>query len=106
MDEQTLATRILTDAERHAEERGMRLGDGAHGFFEQHARNAARELVSDPQLSEGKVRAMVAVFERLIDEMIGSSQTIKGYAAGHPGVIGEDTLADALRKLCPIFPFC
>ena len=84
----------------------MRLGDGAHQSFEQYAREAARELVRDPGLSEGKVRAMVAVFERLIDEMIGSSKAIRGYSKRHPGVIGEDTLARALRKLCPIFPFC
>jgi hypothetical protein len=106
MDRNDLAERIFQEAESYANHRQMRFGPGAREFFDQHAQNAANEMRQQPSISEGHVRAMIAVFERLVDEMISASKEIPGYASANPGTIGEDTLAAALRKLCPIFPFC
>jgi hypothetical protein len=105
MDE--ASRRILAEAERYARQRGKRLGPGARSLFEAATVRAAQDLAATrrDQLVRRTHETEVA-FHRMIDEMIRAIDEIPGYEQAHPGVIGEETLMRAMRRLCPLFPFC
>ena len=103
----TDSSSILRLAEEYASAKGYRFGHGAEGYMRDHAAQAEAEIA---QLSVGerdtKLKEAERNFAKLIDGMIEAAHNIDGYEAGHPGAIGEDTLAQALGNLCPLWPFC
>ncbi len=87
--------------------RSYRLGSGAKGDFERSITRAVREIQSLPPREQRKsFEEAVTNFRLFIDVMIDESERIPGYQNSHFRTIGEDTFRAALRKLCPIWPFC
>lgn len=91
-------------------ERGYRLNSGAGDDFKRFAKQAAEviEYIPIEQLErrKKKVDEYEDNISLVIDTMIGVSKTIPGYNEKHYRVIGEQALLEALRKLCPVWPFC
>jgi hypothetical protein len=104
MDQEELAAAILKHADAYAADRGRRFGDDAYHDIQRFARRAATDIAQLPvAVQPGQLKLVNLSFERLIDEMIGAAQDIKGYDSTR---IGEQTLGRALAKLCPLYPFC
>ena len=98
---------ILDAAGIYASGKGYRFGVPAYDSMRYHASNAGAEIDRLPTDAQGaKLNEAKDNFAKLIDEMIKAAQTIPGYQDKHPDTIGEDTLLEALGKLCPIWPFC
>lgn len=110
MDVDEIARRLLDAAMQRAKANGVRLGFGADQFFALRAPEAARAIIERARNTgapiEPLVRTAQLAFERLVDEMLAARKDIPGYIDRHPGVIGEDTLASAMRRLCPLWPIC
>jgi hypothetical protein len=105
IEERLDGQRLFTSASRRAESQGYHFGPGADQFFRQTSDEAATKIVSAGG-TEDLIKAGEVAFDRLVDEMIAASRSIPGYAARHPDVIGEETLAKALSRLCPLWPIC
>ena len=109
MNQDELATLLFAAAQSRAASRGLRLGDGAHHQIRYFAdQGASRILAQSPNADAATpvVSEAAKAFDRLIDEMASAASTIPGYESLHPNVIGEQTLAAAMSKLCPLFPIC
>jgi hypothetical protein len=109
MNPNDLAKELITAAERRASMYGMQLGHGADADIRQFARTGASQMFAahpTPEPPTQMVEEAKAAFERLIDEMVLAASEIPGYQTAHPGTIGEETLARALSRLCPLFPIC
>jgi hypothetical protein len=108
MNQHELAETLVSAAEKRADAHGMKFGEGADGDIRRFARTAAERLCSDTAGGPPTdvISTATGAFERLVEEMVSQASQIDGYAAAHPGVIGEQTLARALSKLCPLFPIC
>lgn len=107
-DELGLKQEFIEYAEAYAASKGYRFGSGAKIMFrDEFAINAANALmnVNTSQIAVEKNRSREAT-RKLIDRMIYEANTIPGYAEKSPGVIGEQTLANAQRFLCPLWPIC
>ncbi|MEM9973704.1 MAG: hypothetical protein AAF771_05945 [Pseudomonadota bacterium] len=113
-DDASTATRIFAHAERHAARLGYRFGDGSDQDVRQLADMAVAEVrIADraglefsPMGAEVRMRQAEAALEVLVEQMVIAANEIPGYADSHPGVIGEQSLREALRKICPIWPIC
>jgi len=109
MNRDDLAKALFATAERRAEKHGMHLGQGAdidiRGFAES---GADRIMAQGPDITAQNPAVLNAhaAFEKLIDEMVRAATEIDGYREAYPATIGEQTLARALSKLCPLFPIC
>ncbi len=99
LTEVDIAERLRRAVDERARHHGVRLGAGADSDIAQFVKEAAKKVARDPSRMNEAERA----FERLIDEMFAASTRIKDY---QPGLVGERTLADALSRLCPMFPIC
>lgn len=87
--------------------RGYRLGSGADYDFRDAIRRAAEDIEKLPEsVQRARVDQANRAFKTLIDAMIIESREIAGYQDRNFRVIGEQTLMEALRKLCPLWPFC
>lgn len=87
--------------------RGYRFGYGAEGVFRDAIQRAAKDIQSLPaDLQRTRVEQAVNNFRLVIDTMIIASRNIPGYQNSHYRVIGEQTFAEAMQKLCPLWPFC
>lgn len=103
----TDAEDIIAFSENHAKSKGYRLGDGVRSVLLEKARVASAEITQMPiGEQQEKLQELQTNFTLMIEEMIKASKSIPGYSASHPGVIGEATLGEAFRKLCPLWPFC
>ena len=107
MNRDDLTKNLIAAAEQRASTHGMRLGPGADNDIRRFATTGASQMFAahtppEPQ----KIEEAKAAFERLIDEMVLAASEIPGYRAAQPGIIGEQTLARALSRLCPLFPIC
>lgn len=102
-----IAARLYEAAEGRAKMRGYRFGDGSESDMKSLAGRAAQTLNESSEApSNAVLRAAEVAFERLVDGMIEASEQISGYRKAHPGVIGERTLARAMKQLCPLWPIC
>ena len=109
MKRDDLEKALWTAAERKAQMHGVRLGQGADADVHQFARTGAdRILQAHPEVvpNDRVVKDAEAAFEKLIDEMVSAASEIAGYREAYPDTIGEQTLARALSRLCPLFPIC
>lgn len=110
MDGQQIAKRLFDAAVERARNQKVRLGNGADNDIRALSRKAASEIIRHSEATNSSIEAMVRsserIFENLIDEMLFSRSKIPGYQNSYPGVIGEQTLALALRELCPMWPIC
>jgi hypothetical protein len=91
----------------YAASRGYRLGSGAYENFKKFSATAAEDIegsASDDRTA--RLREAGRNLAGLVDRMIIEASSIPDYETKNPGVIGEDTLLQALRKLCPIWPVC
>lgn len=87
--------------------RGYRFGAGARTYFRQAFERAARDIQSlPPNEQRARLEQAVANSKLVIDRMIIESGHIPGYRDSHFRVIGEQTFHAAMRKLCPVWPFC
>ncbi len=105
-----LANALFRAAERAAATHGVRLGHGADGDIRRFAQTAADRLLADGggrvSLTDRAASDATAAFTRLVEEMVLASSQIPNYRERHPGIIGEETLARALARLCPLYPIC
>src|SRR5262245_3386896 len=108
LDPTFLAEQFFAAAQRRAQSYGVTLGQGADHDIRQFAVTGAGRILLQPDGSvrDAEIQSALKAFERLVDEMFAASREIPGYAVSNPGVIGEQTLARALAKLCPLFPIC
>ena len=87
--------------------RGYLFGAGAEGEFRRAIQQAADDIQSlPPDLQRTRIEQAVNNFRLVIDTMIIASRQIPGYQNRHFHVIGEQTFAEAMQKLCPLWPFC
>lgn len=109
MDRDQLAARLWNAAQRRAAKAGVQFGQGADSDIRSYAdRGADRILSAYPGAgpNDPVVRDAEIAFERLVDEMVAAASNLPGYRAQNPNIIGEQTLAAALSRLCPVFPIC
>lgn len=109
MNRDDLARDLWAAAERRANMRGVRLGQGADADIHQFARTGADRILDvHPNVTphDKVVEDATAAFAKLIDEMVSAASEIAGYRDAYPDTIGEQTLARALSRLCPLFPIC
>ncbi len=103
----THAERIFEEANAYAASKGYHFGLGAKGFMQGRADTAGAEIDQLPVSEQAaKLDEANGNFRKLIDGMIDAAGRIPGYQQSHPGTIGEDTLADAMSWICPLWPFC
>jgi hypothetical protein len=100
-----MGRQLFRAALEYAERRGYVIGDGATGDIENFAIKAALDI-EQRKLGENGMSEAERAFEKLIDNMIEEARQIPGYAIQRPNIIGEQTLARALNRLCPLWPFC
>lgn len=88
--------------------RGYRFGSGAQNRFEsEFAKKAADEIMRQTPTDFESARNQVHKnIRKLIDRMIVEARKDSDYSRRNPGVIGEGTLVQALRFLCPLWPIC
>lgn len=100
-----IGRQLYEAARNYAASRGYRFGDGAEGDIQHYAGKAALDI-EQKRLGQTGISTAKQAFEKLIDSMIEAANQIPGYAIARPDVIGEQTLGQALNKLCPLWPFC
>jgi hypothetical protein len=100
-------TEFVAFYNRYLDEKGYRLGNGAMRDFRWAAEEVAGSI-EDLSIAEQlqKIKEAEGNFIKVIDAMIVASRSIPGYAETNYRVIGEDTFQAALKRLCPIWPFC
>lgn len=107
MDAATIELRLFAAAEASAKRQGMRLGHGADTDIRRYAKQAADQIAAlsatDQQL---KLAEGERAFVRLVEGMVEAAVEIPGYRESYPDIIGEQTLAAAMAKLCPLWPIC
>ena len=107
MDQQGLADVLFETAEERARQHGKTFGDGADMDIRRFCATGARKILEMRTSDRADViREAKTAFTRLVDEMVDAAGQIEGYAERYPNKIGERTLSEALRHLCPIFPIC
>ena len=109
MNRDDLARTLWAVAERRAKMHGVQLGQGADADIRQFARTGSDRILNahpEAALNDKVVEDAEAAFEKLIDEMVSAASEIAGYREAYPDIIGEQTLARALSRLCPLFPIC
>ena len=103
--------RLVGYAQWYVSKQGYRFGVGAESAIEHILERAVRKIRSEirgasEDQAEVVVRKAEVAVRRLIRRMIVESKRIPQYASRHPGIVGEDTLKNALKKLCPLWPIC
>lgn len=110
MEISAIASRLYDTARAAAQAHGVHFGDGADNQIHDLTTKAATEILRFCDVTnaapEPMIKSSELLFVRLVDEMYAARLAIPGYAAGSPGIIGEQTLYEALQKLCPMWPFC
>lgn len=109
-DRDEIALRLFGAAHARADTAGVHFGDGADAVIRDMSAKAATEILRQAAATgvapDALVRNGEVVFASLVDEMIAARQRIPGYVAARADAIGEQTLAEALQRLCPIWPIC
>ncbi len=100
-----IGRQLYEAARNYAASRGYKFGDGAEGDIQRYANDAAIDI-EKKRLGQIGIGKAEQAFEKLIDSMIEAANQIPGYTIARPDVIGEQTLGQALNKLCPLWPFC
>jgi hypothetical protein len=110
VDRTEIADRLYGAAEAAARAQHFRLGDGADQDLRKLAAEAADRILDRSKRTEEDLAILitigVTVFERVVKEMIGSAKRIEGYTDRQPGILGEQTLQDAMLRFCPLWPIC
>jgi hypothetical protein len=107
MSESEIADRIFSAAQAYAASKGVALGEGADHEFQLKARQAAQSISAvPPDIQDVRVDEAIRNFLHVIDHMVVGANSIEGYRAERGNVIGERTLGFALRRVCPLWPFC
>lgn len=110
LSDERSANRLVKYCDWRASRHGYILGDGARADIENLAVDAIARLQGQDRRLKRSYAANMNLFERnfakLIDEMVKQSESIPGYSDRNEATIGEETLVAALKKLCPLFPFC
>ena len=104
------ADELFAYAHNYAASRGYRFGSGADVMLRERLANLSPVELDAARLDEAKRN-----IERFVDAMIAASNEIPNYSDRSPaitgetrssGIIGEQTFAIALRRMCPIWPIC
>ncbi|MEM0947350.1 MAG: hypothetical protein AAGK37_08090 [Pseudomonadota bacterium] len=112
MERQVIEQRLTSYAHWYAASQGFVFGPGAKYDIEQMATDAVGNMFGQdmPTDLQPRHQAMIAQAEAslamMVSTMIQGSEEISGYAARNPDTIGEETLAWARDRLCPLFPIC
>ena len=110
MDATEISKRLFDTAVKRARSREVRLGEGADSYIHVLSGKAADEIIRYSNATNSSVEPLVRscelIFETLIDEMLLARKNIPGYQTLQPNIIGEQTLAAALKELCPMWPIC
>lgn len=110
-----LADQLFRAAETRAMQHGLNFGPGADSQLRAVASTAAQNILGSAQAKpvngreqyvRGAMRVAGEAMATIVDEMTSARLSIVGYAAANPNTIGEETLQQALRILCPIWPIC
>lgn len=106
--EEILVREFASYATYYASRKGYRFGHGAQSLFEgRFAFDAAKfVLAAPPGDYESAKKYIRKNYRMLIDAMIQASEEIPNYKKRNPRIIGEQTLSKAMRKICPLWPFC
>jgi hypothetical protein len=103
---QDIAATLWRSAEEVARDAGVTFGHDAEAYIRAHAERGAERLAAERSGSPAAVAETIQAFRTLVRTMLEGANTIAGYKARRPTEIGEETLSFALRRLCPLFPFC
>lgn len=112
MEREIIEQRLVSYANWYAASHGFAFGPGAKGDIEFMATRAVTTLFGQdlPKRMLPQHQAMIVQAEAslamLISTMIQGSNEISGYTSRNPNTIGEETLAWARARLCPLFPIC
>lgn len=112
MNKTIIHKRLRAYADWAAASHGFRFGPGADQDIEQMTLRAVENMFGPkpPKRMTPRHAAMIAQAEAslamLVAGMVEARASIRGYAASHPDEIGEQTLGEAMSKLCPLFPIC
>ena len=117
-DRQLAAVQLFSFARWYAASKGHQLGAGADGQIEWMCQETAEGIFQRFQPPVGdmdtaaqaratvEIRMAEAALSTLIDGMIEAREHVYDNLAANDRVIGEDTLAWAKNRLCPLFPIC
>jgi hypothetical protein len=111
MNKAQISKHLFSEAEKAAGRLKYVFHPGAaqdlNSLCDEAAASILKILTADPSISEEALVNMAeVVVVHFVDEMIAESRRIPGYALQNPGQLGEDTFKGALKRLCPIWPFC
>jgi hypothetical protein len=111
MDSTQISSHLFSHAEKAARRVNYVFHPGAASDLRGKCNDAAAAILkvqkSDPTILEQALLSMAeVVVVQIVDEMIAESRRIPGYATANPGQLGEDTFKGAIKRLCPIWPFC
>lgn len=108
MNRTQAAALIVGTAAMHAVKRGHYLGHGASNSLAELTRTGVRRLPTSVDTDDPKLAEALRNATKLVDAMIAARATVYANNAAllADPVIGEQTLGEALHKLCPIWPFC
>ena len=110
-----LSDQLFRAAEARASQHGLRFGIGADNDLHSLAQIAADKILATAQSKpvneagpyvRGATRVASEAMATVVDEMTSARFKISGYAVSNPDTIGEDTLREALKILCPLWPIC
>lgn len=99
------AERILaTRTNQYISGRGYFLSDQNMGFFESSFRQAGQFIAAQiPEEQPAEMARATENYRLLVDVMILAAERKPQYYGKR---LGENTLSEALKALCPLWPFC
>ncbi|MCG6904052.1 MAG: hypothetical protein LJE68_15365, partial [Rhodobacter sp.] len=112
LEKDILQDRLYSYAKWCAARQGYRFGQGADGDIQYMTQQSIEKMFGNtlPKRPSARHEAMLVQAEAslslLVATMIRGSREIKGYAASHDNVIGEETMGYARSLICPLFPIC
>jgi hypothetical protein len=106
-----LKNRLVSYSQWYVAKNGYAFGPGAGQSIEMLLENGAKQIQKDSKgLSDTESEKLVlnaeASIRRLVKRMIKERDILPGYAKRNLQVVGEQTLAEALKRLCPLWPIC
>ncbi|NJB84440.1 hypothetical protein GGR26_000185 [Lewinella marina] len=108
--EENIAEYLKQYAWVYAFSQGYRFGSGSEGEIQYMAGQAAAAILNPPADYGGASPAQLTrIAEKQLGIFIDNMIIARGEVyldGGHGGVIGEDTLAWAKARLCPMWPIC
>ena len=112
--ESDLANQLFQAAQAQAGQHGLQLGAGATNRLRELAKTGATKILSEAKAKsdaqdayvKGATRVAVESMNTLVDEMTSIRSRVPRDLPLRSESIGDQNLTEALRVLCPLWPFC